>query len=111
MGTYVELHKIPFTKFVNELVEKYRIEDRDFLEKIITTFGEVVGDTFIILNNEKQEEYNSYYNLSRFLDRYYHIEGSFDVMLELEKEMVTNVSIYEAEENLDVELDDEEEEE
>ncbi|MGG3045719.1 hypothetical protein ABEO76_21570 [Bacillus anthracis] len=92
-------------------MEKYGIEDRDFLEKIITTFGEVVGDTFIILNNEKQEEYNSYYNLSRFLDRYYHIEGSFDVMLELEKEMVTNVSIYEAEENLDVELDDKEEEE
>lgn len=107
MGTYIDLHKIPFTKFVDELIEKYKIEDREFLEKIITTFGEVIGDTYIILNNEQWEENNSYYNLSYFLDKYYKVDGSFNIMSQLEEDMMANMSVWEAEEVLVVELNKE----
>ncbi|MED3832970.1 hypothetical protein [Peribacillus frigoritolerans] len=111
MGTYVELKKGDYETIKSELVKRYSIEDADFLEKILLQFGEKIGDQYVLLNNEYWEDNNSYYGVATFIDRYYGVEDSFDIFLRQMKEANANWNVYEAADELGVELPDEEDEE
>ena len=52
-------------------------EDNQKLEDILRTFGNVIGDRYVILNNEFWEDYSCYYNVSTVIDKAFKVEDSF----------------------------------
>ena len=53
MSRSVTIEKCNFDKLVNDLMEKYKkINNKKMLCKILLSFGEKIGDQYIILNNE-----------------------------------------------------------
>lgn len=110
MGVYVDLYKINFEDYINELMKEPKINDRKMLKKIMLEFGEKIGDQFILLNNEYYEDYNSYYSMFHLIDSYFEIEEyvdieSFDVFLEMREEMVSNMNQYEVAEGLELDIE------
>ena len=111
MGTSVELNKCNYSELLNALVTKFNIEDIATLEKALGEFGEKAGDQYFILNNEYYEEFNAYYSLGGFIDRYFGVEDSFSVICGLTKEANCNVNEDDVAEILGVELPEREYEE
>jgi hypothetical protein len=109
MGIYVDVQKGNYETIKSELNKKFSIEDTDFLEKILLQFGEKIGDQYVLLNNEYWEDNNSYYGVSRFIDRYFGVEDSFDIFLRHMTEVNANWNVYEAAEELGVELPEDDE--
>lgn len=103
MGRSVELKVGNYDTILNQLVESFKIEDVEFLEKVLLSFGEKLGDSYVLLHNEYYEEFNSYFNVSEFIDRYYNVD-SFRVFLDNMSEGVSNMNAYEVADSLGVEL-------
>ena len=76
-------------------------------EKILISFGEKIDDTYLLLQNEAWEDYNSYYSVAEFIDRYFGIEDSFSVICGSMREATCNVSVSEVEYELKIELPEE----
>lgn|SRR5690606_3743901 len=108
MGISIEVRVGDFNEIKTELISRFKIEDEVFLEKILLQFGEKIGDKYVLLNNEFWDEFNSYYGISTFIDRYYSVEDSFDIFLRM-KEVNANWNVYDAADELGVELPEEEE--
>lgn len=98
MGRSVELFRYNYDKLVDCFLEKKEIDNKEILEQILLSFGEKVGDFYILLNNEFYGEYNSYYNLTRLIDNVFNCENSFDIISYNKEadciEMVCNRDIY-----------------
>jgi hypothetical protein len=96
MSRSIEMNKGNINEIVEKLMSEHKeIDSKDMLIKILGSFGEIIGDTYIILNNEHWEEYNSYYNVSSFIDMYFGCKDSFDVICYSMKEAVCNMNKHE----------------
>lgn len=102
MGMYIELEKCNFKTLVDKLMEDPKIDDREMLEKILKGFGEVIGDTYLLLDNEFYEEYNSYYELERLLESYFRVD-CFDIIMKECREVNANQSASDVAELLGIE--------
>ena len=56
MSISVDLYKLNYKEFVDELMKNPKINNRELLEKIILEFGNKVGEDLIILENEFWED-------------------------------------------------------
>ena len=98
MGRYAELNKGSIDNITIKLMDKFpQIKDKDELKGILALFGEISGDNYYIMNNEFYEDYNSYYQVGRFIDAYYNINeetqgDSFDIICWETKEAKCNIS-------------------
>lgn len=80
MGRSVNLYSYDYEKLKNELI-KYcgakTEEETKKLEEILTDFGNIIGDRYIILNNEFWEDYSCYYNVASVIDNAFGRDDSF----------------------------------
>ena len=79
--------------------------------RIMKEFGSIVGDRYIILNDEYHEEYSPYYEIGTFIDRYYNVEDSSDAMYSKEVDRLSigkHSNAGDAADNLGIELPEEE---
>lgn len=80
MGRSVDLYSYDLEKLNAKLIDYCDImtnEDNQKLEDILRTFGNVIGDRYVILNNEFWEDYSCYYNVSTVIDKAFKVEDSF----------------------------------
>lgn len=105
MGATIELKTGDYNTIKNQLIDEFNITEVDLLEKILLSFGDKIDNTYILLNNEYDEESNSYYGVSEFIDKYFKAD-SFDVFLRNMTEGTANVNAYDVADNLGVELPD-----
>jgi len=110
MSIDIAIHKIKYEKLIDCLLRKYPnniksdTENVKFLEKILLSFGEKIGDYYIILYNEYFERYNPLSQLTKFLDKYYNLENTFDFILNLTVEMISTVNHQEEAVELEIDL-------
>jgi D-hexose-6-phosphate mutarotase len=107
IGISIELKIGEYEKIKNDLIKLTKTEDSAFLENILLKFGKKIDDRYLLLHNESSEEYNSYYNISKFIDRYYNVENSHNVLFEHLETLEMNHSIEDAEETLFFEFSEE----
>ena len=111
MSVDVDLHKVKYAKYLNELMKLEEVNDKETLEKILLKFGEKIGDYYILLNNEYYNDYNSYYNLFSLIDFYFKIDDTYpnksshEVFLNLCEEMVANRNRYDVAYELGIEVE------
>ena len=110
MGYDIEVYKYKFKELKKSFMKLPKVNDEDLLTKIMLEFGEVIGDYYIILDNDYWEDGDCFYNLSNMIDKVFKIEDSFDVLLEQRESMVSYKELYEAYDNLGLEEPEEEEE-
>jgi hypothetical protein len=56
MGISVDLEKLNYKEFVDNLMKNPKINNRELLEKIILEFGNKIGEELVILHNELWED-------------------------------------------------------
>jgi hypothetical protein len=103
MGMSIELKVGDYEDIRNDLIERGVTDDK-FIDKILLQFGFKSQDNYFLLNNEYWHEYNSYYNISEFIDRHYGVSNSFDAFLNNMRDANANWDVYEAANQLGVEL-------
>ena len=106
MSISVDLYKLNYKKFVDELMKNPKINNRELLEKIILEFGNKVGEDLIILENEFWEDGICTWNMFTTIQEVFKLEDDdyvSDVFYELRKELVVYKEIDEAFENLGLE--------
>ena len=99
MGFIVEVEKCNFNELVTNLCDKYKIKDKELLEKILLEFGELIGDTYVIMHNEYWEDGICTWNCFRLINRVFKIEedkDSYDEFLHLSKTMKGYMEVDEA---------------
>lgn len=71
MGRCVDMVKVDIEPFKDCIIKKLKVEDtkenRDLIQKVLDKFGYTHDGTYIILNNEFDEEGNPYDNVSTVL--------------------------------------------
>ena len=110
MGYDIEVYKYNLKELKKSFMELPEINDEDLLTKIMLEFGEVIGDYYIILDNEYYEDGNCFYNLSSMIDKVFNTEDSFDVLLKQREFLLSHKELYDAYDNLGLEEPEEEEE-
>lgn len=109
MGYNIEVYKYNLKKLKKSFMELPEVNDEDLLTKIMLEFGEVIGDSYIILDNEYYEDGNCFYNLPNMIDKVFNTEYSFDVLLKQRELLLSHKELYDAYENLGLEEPEEEE--
>ena len=110
MGIDIEVYKYKYKELKKSFMELPGVNDEDLLTKIMLEFGEVIGDYYIVLDNDYYEDGDCFYNLSNMIDGVFKTENSFDVLLEQRESLLSYKELYEAYENLGLEEPEEEEE-
>ena len=95
MGVSIDMVKLPYKELKGKLIEKCKVTDVEELDKILNTFGAISGEDYFLLHNEYYEEYDSYFELPKFLDAFYKVTDSFDIILNLNSREDFNVSATE----------------
>ena len=109
MSTSVDLYKLNYKEFVDELMKNPKINNRELLEKIILEFGNKVGEDLIILENEFWEDGICTWNMFEMIQEVFELEDLeddeyiSDVFYELRKTLIGYKEIDEAYENLGLE--------
>ena len=111
MGYNIEVYKFKFKELKKSFMELPEVNDEDLLTKIMLEFGEVIGDSYIILDNEYYEDGDCFYNLPNMIDKVFNTEDSFDVLLKQRELLLSYKELYDAYDNLGLEEPEEEEEE
>lgn len=112
MSTSVDLYKLNYKEFVDELMKNPKINNRELLEKIILEFGNKVGEDLIILENEFWEDGICTWNMFEMIQEVFELEDLeddeyiSDVFYELRKTLIGYKEIDEAYENLGLERSD-----
>ena len=105
----VDLYKLNYKKFVDELMKNPKINNRELLEKIILEFGNKVGEDLIILENEFWEDGICTWNMFAMIQEIFELEDDeyiSDVFYELRKILINYKKIDDAYENLGLERSD-----
>lgn len=104
MSICVDLDRFDYKKTKQKIKEFTKEENDLFIDKILNEFGTVIGNDYIVLNNEYCEEGNCFYKLIEFLERYYKLaEGEgYDLLVSLDKGMVEYKEIEFACKNLGI---------
>lgn len=103
MSMSVDLYKLNYKKFVDELMKNPKINNRELLEKIILEFGNKVGEDLIILENEFWEDGICTWNMFAMIQEIFELEDDeyiSDVFYELRKILINYKEIDDAYENL-----------
>lgn len=106
MSMSVDLYKLNYKKFVDELMKNPKINSRELLEKIILEFGNKVGEDLIILENEFWEDGICTWNMFAMIQEIFELEDDeyiSDVFYELRKILINCKEIDDAYENLGLE--------
>lgn len=106
MSMSVDLYKLNYKKFVDELMKNPKINNRELLEKIILEFGNKVGEDLIILGNEFWEDGICTWNMFAMIQEIFELEDDeyiSDVFYELRKILINYKEIDDAYENLGLE--------
>lgn len=82
MGVSVGLYSYDCKGLVNELKEYTKAQDTKEIEEILLLGGSIVGDRYIILNNEFWDEYNAYFGVSEIIDKKFNVQDSFRIFLD-----------------------------
>lgn len=109
MSMSVDLYKLNYKKFVDELMKNPKINNRELLEKIILEFGNKVGEDLIILENEFLEDGICTWNMFAMIQEIFELEDDeyiSDVFYELRKILINYKKIDDAYENLGLERSD-----
>ena len=109
MGYDIEIYKYKYKELKKSFMELSGVNDEDLLTKIMLEFGEVIGDYYIILDNDYYEDGNCFYNLPNMIDKVFNTEDSFDVLLKRRESLLSYKELYEAYDNLGLEEPEEEE--
>ena len=109
MGYDIEVYKYNLKKLKKSFMELPEVNDEDLLTKIMLEFGEVIGDSYIILDNEYYEDGNCFYNLPNMIDKVFNTENSFDVLLKQREFLLSHKELIDAYENLGLEEPEDEE--
>lgn len=106
MGRSIDLYSYDYEKLVNKILQVCNTDNRELIEKVLTTCGNHVGDRYIILNQEFWEGYSCYYNVASVLEKMFKVEDVFGEVFctfndeETDKQELINVieeyEIYEA---------------
>lgn len=114
MGMSIDLYSYNYKKLTNKVLEVCETNDRELVEKVLLTCGNVIGERYVILNQELWEECSCYYNVATVLERIFKVEDVFGWVFcscndeETEKkELIRALEIYEIEEILGFELPEE----
>lgn len=103
MGISIDLEKVNYEKLIEELMKDKKINDRVLLEKILTEFGEHIGEYYIILSNEFYEEGICTWNLFSMIDEVFETDDTYSKYIKIREEMISYKEIDEAYENLGLE--------
>lgn len=108
MSVCVDLNRYDYEKTKRALLEKTKEKDETMIDKILQEFGTKIDNDYIILNNEFWEDYNCFYNVMEFIERYYGFEDG-DVyecfIRSIKEEMTDYKDIEQACENLGIDID------
>ena len=110
MGYDIEVYKYNLKELKKSFMELPEVNDEDLLTKIMLEFGEVIGDSYIILDNEYYEDGDCFYNLPNMIDKVFNTEDSFDVLLKQRESLLSYKQLCDAYDNLGLEEPEEEEE-
>lgn len=86
MGVSINMVQLPYAELKKKLMEHCVIKEKDKegeLDEILNKFGAISGDSYFILHNEYYEEYDAYFELPKFLDAFYRVSDTFDIILGL----------------------------
>ena len=111
MGVSVDTYKYDYDKLLADLGEIEGVDDIEKLRNILLECGELFGDTYIITNDERNDDDgNPYYSLADLIDSAFGVSSLdvFDVILENRKEIKSWVDFYEIAERLSITITDQE---
>lgn len=104
MSTSVDLYKLNYKEFVDELMKNPKINNRELLEKIILEFGNKVGEDLIILENEFWEDGICTWNMQNMITEVFNLQDDCkyvdNIFYNLKQDLINYKEIDEAYENL-----------
>ncbi|EAD5202202.1 hypothetical protein E9535_15385 [Listeria monocytogenes] len=77
MGINISLYSYDYEALVEGIQSYAKAENTEVIRRILLIGGNVIGDKYIILNNELWEDNSSYYNISTVLERLYEVDDVF----------------------------------
>lgn len=109
MSMSVDLYKLNYKEFVDELMKNPKINNRELLTKIILEFGNKVGENLVILKNEFWEDGICTWNMFAMIQEIFELKDDeyiSDVFYKLRKNLISYKEIDDAYENLGLERSD-----
>lgn len=109
MSISVDLEKLNYKEFVDNLMKNPKINNRELLEKIILEFGNKIGEELVILHNELWEDGICTWNMFAMIQEIFELEDDeyiSDVFYKLRKNLISYKEIDDAYENLGLERSD-----
>lgn len=110
MSMSVDLYKLNYKEFVDELMKNPNINNRELLEKIILEFGNKVGEDLIILENEFWEDGICTWNMQNMITKVFNLQDDCEyvdnIFYNLEQDLINYKEIYDAYENLGLKRSD-----
>ena len=109
MSISVDLEKLNYKEFVDNLMKNPKINNRELLEKIILEFGNKIGEELVILHNELWEDGICTWNMFAMIQEIFELEDDeyiSDVFYKLRKNLIGYKEIDDAYENLGLERSD-----
>lgn len=106
MSISVDLEKLNYKEFVDNLMKNPKINNRELLEKIILEFGSKIGEELVILHNEFWEDGICTWNMFAMIQEIFELEDDeyiSDVFYKLRKNLINYKEIDDAYENLGLE--------
>ena len=108
MGMNVTVYQFDLEVLLNDLVKK-GVPSKDIALSGLREFGTVFGNSYLILQNDFWEKYNSYFEVAEFFDRAYGCAESFACFLDKREEMFgCGANCEEVADELGIELQDSE---
>lgn len=78
MSRNIDLYSYDYIKLKEMLLDYCETDRVELIDKILNKFGSIIGNKYIILNNEYTEEYNCHWNITRVFDKIFNTEDIFD---------------------------------
>lgn len=108
MSISVDLEKVNYEKFINELMARFEINNRELLEKVILEFGNHIGEDLVLLHNEYYEDGICTWNMCNMIGEVFNFtdkdkDDVYTVYINLKKEIIGYKEIDEAYDNLGIE--------
>ncbi|HAA4247647.1 TPA_asm: hypothetical protein GEQ36_15250 [Listeria monocytogenes] len=77
MGINISLYSYDYEALVEGIKSYTKAENTEVIRRILLMGGNVIGDKYIILNNELWEDCDSYYNIPAVLEHLYKADDVF----------------------------------